>query len=130
MENTLYFLKLNNHWHNRKGWEKESNTVKGASLLNLRKPRESQMLLYCTSPGIRPYISHCFNFTVIYGGNWSLQSDGKREMTKYFLLQFVVFYPSIKKFISLILISGQWTPCMVHIVQEIAKTWGYLQHIT
>ena len=27
---TLYFLNVNKYWHDRKRWEKESNTVKGA----------------------------------------------------------------------------------------------------
>ena len=33
------FFKVNKHWHDRKGWEKELNTMKGARLLNLRHPR-------------------------------------------------------------------------------------------
>ena len=38
-ESTLYFLNVNKHWDDRKGWEKEWNTMKGARLLNLRHPR-------------------------------------------------------------------------------------------
>jgi hypothetical protein len=33
-----YLLKVNKHWHGRKGWEKESNTVKGARSIYLRNP--------------------------------------------------------------------------------------------
>jgi hypothetical protein len=32
-ESTLYFLKVNKYWHDRKRWEKESNTVKGAGFI-------------------------------------------------------------------------------------------------
>ena len=38
--------------------EKESSTVKRARLLNVRHPRVSQILQSCTSPSVRPYISH------------------------------------------------------------------------
>jgi hypothetical protein len=30
--------------------------MKGARLLNLRHPRVSQILRYCTSPGVKPYV--------------------------------------------------------------------------
>ena len=32
----LSIVELNKHWHDRKWWEKESNTVKGAILLHFR----------------------------------------------------------------------------------------------
>ena len=61
-ENTLYFLKVNKHWHCRKGWEKESNTVKGCKSVK-SYPRVSQILRSCTSSGIIPYIfSFCFSW--------------------------------------------------------------------
>ena len=34
-----HLLKINTHWHGRKGWEQESHTVKGARSINLRNPR-------------------------------------------------------------------------------------------
>ena len=41
-ESILYvIIAVNKYWHNRKGWEKQSNTVKGARLFNLRHPRTS-----------------------------------------------------------------------------------------